>query len=109
VTHTNAEGALTTESPSRTKVEGEEVAEATTTDAAVEETKGEEETYPEEVKEEREPDVDDQYKTSQTLEDYLASKKKTTARKEVRVVEETKKANLEKNESTKLKTETIVN
>lgn len=53
------------------------------------------------------PDADEVYVKSQTLEEYLASKKKTTARKEIRVVEETKKANLEKNESTKVKTVTI--
>lgn len=38
----------------------------------------------------------------------MASKKRVTAKKEVRQVEETKKANLEKALASKVKTETIV-
>jgi hypothetical protein len=60
--------------------------------------------------EEKAPEIVDEYLKSQTLEDYLASKKKTVvAKKEIRQVEETKKANLEKVESSKAKTSTIDN
>lgn len=64
-------------------------------------TSGEKEAYAEVAPEEEEDT------TGMTLEEYMASKKKATFRKEARKPEENKKTNIETVKSEKHRTETI--
>ena len=69
----------------------------------VEERATQEEKVEEPVREEEK----DEYADAITLDDYFAKKKKPVAKKEVRKVEEVKKANLEKVDAKKEKVATI--
>lgn len=69
----------------------------------VEEPATQEEKVEEPVREEEK----DEYADAITLDDYFAKKKKPVAKKEVRKVEEVKKANLEKVDAKKEKVATI--
>ena len=90
------------DAPKDEEIEEEEEEEATE-EAASEDVEESEEKVEEPVREEEK----DEYADAITLDDYFAKKKKPVAKKEVRKVEEVKKANLEKVDAKKEKVATI--